>query len=357
MKNYSDYTPEELASDLDFIKWTKKSEQTSDILALEQWINSHPEKAKVVADAKLLINEIAVSGENLGQAKTSVWDRIQSSIDTSPVIIVEKEAENGEFHYWKIAAVIALIAVATIVFFIVKPQDEMQSSRVTSTEQGHIFQNQSSVPKTVFLDDGTSVILFENSSLIVAEDFNDDERNVQVDGKAFFEVLRDESRPFIVQTNEITTRVLGTSFLVTAYDDTPVTVSVNTGKVEVYSNDTGDADENNVVLEPNEQVSYDRMDQLLIKSVISKSKVEIEMNEDFVFSNKPLSDVFSLIEDRYGVKVIYDKKRVKECRINASLVGIPLDQKMRLICKVSNLEFSKTATSIKVTGVGCVNDQ
>ena len=91
---------------------------------------------------------------------------------------------------------------------------------------------------TILLSDGTKVKLNSETSLRYPEYFSDSVRIVYLKGEAFFEVERDESKPFIVISKGIRTKVLGTSFDIRAYpDEVELSVGVVEGKVQVTGTD------------------------------------------------------------------------------------------------------------------------
>lgn len=86
------------------------------------------------------------------------------------------------------------------------------------------------------LSDGTKVWLNSETELKYPVRFTGNTREVSVKGEAYFEVKRDTLHPFIVHTPYSDTKVLGTSFNVSAYkDETTTTITLVSGKVEVYN--------------------------------------------------------------------------------------------------------------------------
>ncbi len=71
----------------------------------------------------------------------------------------------------------------------------------------------------IMLADGSHVWINSGSSLTYNEGFNRKERNVYLEGEAYFEVAKDAERPFIVRTGEMDIQALGTAFNVNAYND------------------------------------------------------------------------------------------------------------------------------------------
>lgn len=118
-----------------------------------------------------------------------------------------------------------------------------------------VGENTVEVPKgqraSLMLSDGTKIWLNSQSKLIYPTQFSDKERNVRLEGEAFFDVAHKEHLPFVVHSPLLAIKVLGTKFNVKAYFDEKSVVTLAEGKVEVETNDC----KNRLTLKPNEQVS------------------------------------------------------------------------------------------------------
>ena len=103
------------------------------------------------------------------------------------------------------------------------------------------------------LPDGTQVWLNSNSKLKYANDFNIRNRDVTLEGEAYFDVAKDKTHPFIVRTATLEIRALGTSFAVRSYpQDETIETTLLKGSIEVSRNGSGDAAR--VILKPNEKL-------------------------------------------------------------------------------------------------------
>lgn len=88
--------------------------------------------------------------------------------------------------------------------------------------------------KEITLTDGTVVVLNTGTELLVSANFNDKERRVVLKGEAYFRVAKDPLKPFVIQSGQLRTLVLGTSFNINAYPHRErIKVSVVTGLVRV----------------------------------------------------------------------------------------------------------------------------
>lgn len=151
---------------------------------------------------------------------------------------------------------------------------------------------------TAALDDGTEVWLREGSTLTqVASAEN--ERRVSLDGEAIFDVVNDDNKPFIVETDQLEVKVLGTEFDVRAYPDTGVTeVMLFEGSVEVA------AGNNTAQLYPGEKLTY-RHDTGEM-SIDAMGPLADWRLEAIKIADKTLSEMFDAISEYYNVKIIYN---------------------------------------------------
>lgn len=109
----------------------------------------------------------------------------------------------------------------------------------------------------LLLPDGTQVWLNSNSKLKYAADFNTRFREVELEGEAWFDVVTDSRRPFIVHTSAIDIKVLGTTFTVKSYpQDETVETTLLKGAIEVSGRDNPNAPR--VILKPDEKLVLDK---------------------------------------------------------------------------------------------------
>jgi len=116
-------------------------------------------------------------------------------------------------------------------------------AKETTARESEVEYNTIVVPcggvYSLVLSDGTQVFLNSESELRYPVYFVGQERNVELKGEAFFDVARDSVHPFIVRTGEMTTRVLGTSFNISAYTDDPaIKTTLFSGRVEISVHET-----------------------------------------------------------------------------------------------------------------------
>lgn len=153
----------------------------------------------------------------------------------------------------------------------------------------------------VELPDGSHVMLNAGSTLKYRTDFNDTDRRVELNGEAFFEVAKDEKKPFFVCSEKLNLRVEGTSFNVKAYkDDDIIDVVLVSGKVKVQFTSEEKED---ILLVPNEQLSYNKTQFKTTLSVVNSSNSIAWTNGGLYFLEKSFQDIAKELERKYDVKI------------------------------------------------------
>lgn len=214
-------------------------------------------------------------------------------------------------------------------------------------------------PKEVVLPDGSHIILQQNSKVIFSEAFDDEQRKVFFVGEAFFEIAKDPHRPFFVYTNNVVTKVLGTSFLIKAFqEDMEILVMVKTGKVSVYTKDEDEDEqvaENETILTPNQQAVYNKprntLSRMLVdepEPIVSKEKLQL-LN----FENAPIADIFHSLEDVYQIQIEFDEKLFSECKLTTSISGGGIFNRLDIICTAIRATYKVEDTRVVIEGTGC----
>lgn len=268
--------------------------------------------------------------------------------------------------YWLTAASVIFILAAGLGFY------KTYHSNSTFTENQKQFPVSSEIIEVVNsnhhvryiqLPDGSSVVLQKNSRISFPKQFDANKRVVVLSGEAFFEVTKDAERPFFVYANELVTKVLGTSFSVSANENGKnVFVAVKTGKVSVFSNNDKHALDyksgkklSALLLMPNQQATFER-DKFTVAKINTRRsallKIPIE-NQSFNYNETPVSEVFSSLERAYGVRIDYNEKVMAQCSITATLGDEPLDNKLKWICAILEADYQINGDKINIKGNSC----
>ena len=192
----------------------------------------------------------------------------------------------------------------------------------------------------VALNDGSVIWLNSDSRLEYPEKFAKGERKVRVTGEAFFDVVRDTLRPFVVETERQTVTVLGTEFNVSAYPSEPVMTTLASGKVTVMpENGTG-----GVVLTPGEQaVLKVDADHLIVRQVDIDDVVSWK-NGIINIENMALSEILKVVSRAYDVDFVTDALSAEDIVLRGSISSDEtLEVFLAVLSKVADVKFKMRA--------------
>ncbi|CAG4999374.1 hypothetical protein DYBT9275_02212 [Dyadobacter sp. CECT 9275] len=241
-----------------------------------------------------------------------------------------------------------------------------QHSLITKVEQTDWtpYRNESSEPMNVKLPDGSLVVLSPRAQLAVHKAFNYKNRDVRLLGEASFNVHRDVSRPFIVYSGDIITKVLGTTFRIRANDPwQPIQVTVQTGKVTVYRQDTKDltnvSTNSGVILTPNQKATYFPDNKQFVTSIaedpqpLAVPSAENAVARSLIFVDTPIGEVIRQLEVIYGTEIELEQESLSHCPFTGNLTPQALYTKLELLCGTINGSYEVRGTKILITGKGC----
>ena len=201
---------------------------------------------------------------------------------------------------------------------------------------------------SLVLSDGSRVWLNSESSLEYPVAFGSRERAVRLSGEAFFEVARDESRPFYVMVGEVETRVLGTSFNIKGYADEPeVLTTLFTGKVEVAPlKDVAQK----VVLAPGEQADWNLRDGEMQTAKADLERVAAWRNGMFYFDGEDIRTLARQMERWYGAHFVYQLDEQERYTFNGYFSrNDSLQTLLKEFAYISALDFRMANDTVYVT--------
>lgn len=167
---------------------------------------------------------------------------------------------------------------------------------------------------TLTLSDGTKVYLNAKSKINFPASFKGKQRMVELSGEAYFEVAKDAEHPFVVKIQDLSVKVLGTSFNIRAYEDEKeIMTTLVEGRVQVFD---GQEFED---IDPGEQVVYTKETKKMAVKQVDVSFYSAWKEGKFVFRNERLEDIMMVLSRWYEVKYRFMDEEVKNIRIGAKL--------------------------------------
>ncbi|RLD54632.1 MAG: hypothetical protein DRJ05_14275 [Bacteroidetes bacterium] len=272
----------------------------------------------------------------------AAWQRFENAITNREVKEIPTGKVIGLFSrkVSRIAAVIVLLIATGLSFYLY--------NRLSNPEI-HLATTATEI-KVIELPDGTKVTLNGNSTFDYRKKLGKQKRKVHLEGEAYFEVARDETRPFIIETNETSVTVLGTKFNVNShYKNKSVEVVVNSGKV-AFETRKGN---HQVVLEKGERGEYFKKGKTIAKSANNDPNFLAWKTKELIFENRTLADIVSTLNNVYHINIQIENKELELCRMTASFNNQPLDEVLEVIGLALDIEIKETNQGLVLSGEGC----
>ncbi|MGN6511386.1 MAG: FecR family protein [Chitinophaga sp.] len=186
------------------------------------------------------------------------------------------------------------------------------------------------------LPDSSVVWLNPDSKLEYSQQFSGDNRQVRLTGEAFFQVREDARRPFIIYSNGIVTKVLGTSFRIRSFGETSTEVAVATGKVSVTIEGKKRSER---VLLPDQHITYEPGDQQLNVESSTAASMHIWKKAGLSFSNTPVREVIKKLNAQFGVQIILKDESTASYSLNADFTNQNLPDILEMLQTSLNITY------------------
>lgn len=258
-------------------------------IQLKEWLEQSPENKKRLF------------------AEKDIWDTYgyhsnRKQYEVAPELeILKRRIPAG-----KTISLIDLMKIAAVLLVTFGLGWSTQYISLTGSQQiAEVTMQEVFVPKgqvnQIFLADGTRIWINSETKLTFPSVFGEKERNVKLNGEAFFEVAKDRKRPFRVELNGQQIEVLGTSFNVRAYENSnKIETTLSTGQIRLQ---TGDQ---TVILKPGEQSLFNKAEGQVVVSKVNPVTFCSWKDGRFEFQNEDLIEVFKIVERWYDVEITVD---------------------------------------------------
>lgn len=335
-----------------FKKYLKGDCSSEEIQIVEQWYQSHDENPD---DDRLVNTDDVKSLENkiLGRIKNEI-----SALEEPRQITLKKYSQFSFSGIYKVAASLFLAGLVGLGTYLYMKSDTVTvaGKAVSEVDNGiEKITNITQAMTTHRLSDGSVINLHPGGSLEFPRVFSKKQRDIQLTGEAFFNVAKDKDRPFIINTGEVTIRVLGTSFNVKAYDGSKeISVAVRTGKVSVYGSNQKSVDDG-IILTPNQEVIYYTEQSNFSKKLVDDPQIILEKPTLFEmeYDGTPVGKIFDVLTQSYGIEIIYDKQLLSGCGLTTSMSEEGLYERIEIICQAIGAEYEIKDGKIIINSSGC----
>lgn len=279
--------------------------------------------------------------------ETKLWNRI-NGVAEEPTFVWLRPV----YRYGIAASIVLLLGFSF--WFLSNSKSSVEKAIVSNDNFEETINNTKQI-KRITLEDGSVVSLYPQAKISYPKQFLAEKREVSLNGDAFFDIMPNPERPFLVLAGNTVTKVLGTSFLVKATKNSKIIVEVKTGKVTVYEKNKIEKQENGVILSPNQKVTfYDEQDHF-ITGIVEKPEV-IEQKKivyDFDFNNITLREATEILEKAYGIDIVIENESLGNCTLVGNLNDLDYFMQLEMICRSLNASYEVKGTNILISGKGC----
>lgn len=276
-----------------------------------------------------------INSETYGSAeelKQGIFSRLKKNQSEEQSVI--KPLDSGLFRRLSIWSASAA-AVITIAFFTWNKLHSIPEN-VMQTVHAPFGQTVS-----IQLSDGSKLWLNSGSTVTFPKTFTKELREITLtNGQAFFDVVHESKRHFIVHTKTLDVTVLGTSFDVKAYDnDGQAKVSVKSGKVGVTLRNN--PEQPALMLLPDKQVVVQNKRLAFRINEISAPTIATWKDNRTILEDELLSEVFHALERKYSQHIIIEKENLAEEKVSVTLDNQPLTDVLKVLSFSKKFNFSQ----------------
>lgn len=270
--------------------------------ALRQWIKEAPENRTYFHDT------VAV-----WKAGGIVSNPDDFNVEKAISKFKKENKSSNQINYYKYALRVSAVAIVFLLcgisslFFLW--QSEKTAVEAVEEYKEYVVEVPAGAKSKVTFPDGSVVWLNAGSKVKYDSSFAKESRNVALSGEGYFEVSKNEELPFVVNTGNLSVKVLGTKFNLKSYEeDSEVKVILKEGAVRV-----GDflTDAAPVVLEPNQRFTLRKADLAMQVDSVDASHIENWRNGAMTFDKVPLEEIAKELQRLYDIPVRIEKEYLK----------------------------------------------
>ncbi len=271
------------------IKYLEGNYSPEEEKQLLEWLKASEENRNLLLNYKKVFSLRNIEFYSQTDRMNLALSRFYNNIED----INKKQKRSFFIKFLKYAAFIVFIISISILTLHLKRK---QNAEIVTL----IFGSSDSI-RSVILPDGSKVWLNTNSSFRYPLSFSDKERNVFLEGEAYFEVTPDSTKPFIVTAGAIHVKVLGTSFNINTLScNNAILTTLVTGKVSILDSNGKDITR----MQPGQMAIYYKAENKLDLRQVNATLYTSWHQGLFTFEKARLAEITKKIQEIYGVNII-----------------------------------------------------
>jgi ferric-dicitrate binding protein FerR (iron transport regulator) len=331
LKQYPEHIDELIAKVL-------TSEATSDEgTTLNEWLKEHPDNQIYFNQIESIYHKSATPAETIEFDTEAAWKKVSITINKEPKVVPITKPAN-RLNVLRIAAVVVTLFGLGAVLFLMK---------VDVAPQFAIRSGNQIVGDT--LPDKTLATLNKGSELTYELDEKKKIRKAVLKGEAFFEISEDKENQFLVYTNEVMIKDVGTAFNVRSFDDNDtISVSVKDGEVIFYTNSN-----KGISLMAGETGYYLKSTKVFAKANAVDENASSYADREFRFRNTPMRKVVTQINAVYETKIRLSDKQLEHCRITVNFKEDDIETIASVIAETMGWTVERSNNQLVLFGSAC----
>lgn len=289
-------------------------------------------------------NTFSYSAANPDQA----WHHLQKELNKSDRKLKITIFKSRIFKY--AAMLVMVLGIGFAAYQVIKtPEKQVEASVALTVAETDAHPLSLSV---ITLPDGSTVKMNASTRIEYPVHFAANVRKVKLSGEAFFEVTRDSTAPFIIETANASVEVLGTSFNVSAYPQAGlVEVNVETGKVKLTQHTDGKSVLKSVQLPAGERGWLKVASNEIGQDEMLATNYSSWITKKIIFQRTPLAAAFAVLENTYHVKIRMGNTDIGTIPYTANFANLNLDYIVEVIARTHQLKVNRNGDEIIFTKI------
>jgi len=301
---------------------------------VQQWADSATDNQKILDDVQKIGDDIELLNVMEGVDSESALHKVKSRIAHSTSRL------SRFLKQWQRVAAVILIPLLVYNGYqiVTKDSEGFAVAEITWNEIStpHGLRSEFTLP------DGSKVKLNGNTRLKYPLRFTGNERLVELEGEAFFDVETDKNQPFVVDAGKMLVEATGTSFNVMAYrDEDKIETALVEGKVNLYSKQAG-SNQKLMALGPGQLAVYDFTTSRIEHFVENLDKYIAWREGKLLFKNDSMDEALMKIGRWYNVEFKLEMNTNEKYAFTGEFKGEPLSQILEYIELTTPVMFKES---------------
>ncbi|HEX5155169.1 MAG TPA: FecR domain-containing protein [Parafilimonas sp.] len=321
-------TPLHISDDL-LVKYMLEEAMPDEQLLVREWLQADAANRKYYEHFKTIWNESKTLAANIIVDEKAAWQRFKDRIQTTRVKQEAKTIRLSRIRKLQVAAAVLVFVVGAWLLY-----NTLHQPATVAMMNKQTFSNTA----IDTLPDGSVITLNKNTVLHYPTAFKGKTRTVQLKGEAFFAVAHDTTKPFIVQADGVSIRVVGTAFNVKNYDSS-IQVIVENGIVQVSNA------KQSVLLHKGEQVFIKDSNSEFAPSTVTDSLYNYYRTKEIICNNTPLPAVIATINEVYNAHIVLGSDALKQFPLTTTFKNEDLETVISIIQQTFDLRVTQQGDS------------